>query len=264
MTACYTTDQVAETMHLSRQAINNNIRRGNLKAEKRNHEGVYRYMVTASELRRFTAWWAEKRPDGKRDRWYKPLPESDEVTKYGATIFWTLVRTEPDPTNAAHTVRYVPVLCRCGLKRDLLTYAISRAKFRGLCMPCSSEHYAMRGANHYDWQGGVWINEDGYRFLHIDSLSDTDKRLAQAMVSKSRPYVAEHRLVVARRLGRPLQRHEHVHHRDQDKQNNDDGNLELVTPSHHAVVELVMARAEVRRLRELTTVLLAVILQRGE
>ena len=196
-------------------------------------------------------------------RWYKPIPTTDEVTEFGSTIFWSQVHIEPNPKNPRHTIRYVPVACRCGHLRDLIACDLKQYKYRGLCMSCSSEFYAMRGTNHYDWQGGVWINPEGYRFLHIDSLSKRDQALARPMVSPSRPYVAEHRLVVARRLRRPLLRKEHVHHKDANKQNNADDNLEVVSPSHHTVVELVMARAEVKRLRELTTVLMAVVLQKG-
>ncbi|HWH28915.1 MAG TPA: HNH endonuclease [Mycobacteriales bacterium] len=39
----------------------------------------------------------------------------------------------------------------------------------------------------------------------------------------------EHRLVMARRLGRPLERDEVVHHRDGDRLNNAPDNLELWT-----------------------------------
>ena len=261
MTTYYTTDQVAEKMGLTRQGINNNIRRGNLKAEKRNQAGVYRYMVSAPELRRFQAWWHEKRPDN--NRWYKTLPATDETTEFGSTIYWSQVRIEPDPNTPNFSVRYVPVLCRCGLLRDLPATSITQRKYRGLCMPCSAVYYINRGAKHSDWKGGLWINEHGYRFIHVNALTGRDQELARAMITKSRPYVAEHRLVVARRLDRPLLRDELVHHRDADKQNNSDENLELVSPSGHAVVELVRARAEVKRLRALVALLLATGLAKG-
>jgi hypothetical protein len=49
----------------------------------------------------------------------------------------------------------------------------------------------------------------------------------------------QHRLVMERDLGRPLLKGEVVHHKDEDRLNNDLSNLELMTDaqhrSHHAV-----------------------------
>src|ERR1700749_2284570 len=46
--------------------------------------------------------------------------------------------------------------------------------------------------------------------------------------------VYEHRLVVERRLGRKLARTEHVHHKNEQKKDNADDNLELKSPKEHA------------------------------
>lgn len=48
-------------------------------------------------------------------------------------------------------------------------------------------------------------------------------------------YVYEHRIVVERRLGRLLEPHEYVHHRNEIKTDNRDANLELVRQSDHAI-----------------------------
>jgi len=57
--------------------------------------------------------------------------------------------------------------------------------------------------------------------------------------------VLEHRLVVAQKLGRPLQPHEVVHHIDGNRRNNDPSNLTLLTqrdhpPAHEHTEETVM------------------------
>lgn len=44
----------------------------------------------------------------------------------------------------------------------------------------------------------------------------------------------EHRVIMARELGRPLRDDEIVHHRDEDKKNNDPENLELTTHEDHS------------------------------
>lgn len=53
-----------------------------------------------------------------------------------------------------------------------------------------------------------------------------------------RKWVAQHRRVMAEKLGRPLKSTELVHHKDENKLNNDPENLELTTraghPAHHA------------------------------
>ena len=188
---------------------------------------------------------------------FKPLPTADEETEYGTRIAWTKVVVRVDEKNPTHNNRYVPVTCRCGITREMDVLVLKRAKYRGCCQVCASTYCAPRGPRHSDWKNGIWYSEDGYRFLHMELLSSQDQALARPMLARSRPYIAEHRLVVARRLGRPLLRDEHVHHRDANKLNNDDSNLEVVTPSHHAAVELVRARAEIKRLRALVALLLA-------
>jgi hypothetical protein len=40
-------------------------------------------------------------------------------------------------------------------------------------------------------------------------------------------WIMEHRLVMGQVLGRPLEKHERVHHRDGNRANNDPANLEL-------------------------------------
>lgn len=66
-----------------------------------------------------------------------------------------------------------------------------------------------------------------------------------AMATRQRR-VLEHRLIVARRLGRPLFAHETVHHRNGDRLDNRPGNLELFTGLHGtgANVKDAVARAK--------------------
>ena len=53
-------------------------------------------------------------------------------------------------------------------------------------------------------------------------------------MANSDGYVFEHRLVMARYIGRPLKRNECVHHIDGCTQNNDISNLQMMTVGTHA------------------------------
>ena len=46
-------------------------------------------------------------------------------------------------------------------------------------------------------------------------------------------FVAQHRLIAEDTLGRPLERGEVVHHRDEDRTNNSPGNLQVMTQKEH-------------------------------
>lgn len=69
---------------------------------------------------------------------------------------------------------------------------------------------------------GRYVRGDGYINVWIPS----DHRFA-GMRGSGGSYVAEHRLVMAERLGRPLDANEVVHHVDEDRLNNEPSNLWL-------------------------------------
>ncbi len=77
----------------------------------------------------------------------------------------------------------------------------------------------------HNWHGGRQTNGP-YIFVY---LYPDDPFL---VMTGHRPYVAEHRLVMARHLGRPLLRSETVHHIDGDGHNNTIENLQLRQGNH--------------------------------
>lgn len=115
------------------------------------------------------------------------------------------------------------------------------------CRGCSGKE-----ERSYNWKGGRYRNKEGYIFVR---LAPNDFFYAMANL---RGYVREHRLVVARALGRCLQSWEIVHHKhakypvgsDGDKQDNRyPENLQLVQEMQHnqlTVVERMIRELEAK------------------
>lgn len=82
-----------------------------------------------------------------------------------------------------------------------------------------------RGERHWAWKGGR-IKMGGYIAVYVGA----DDSLAS--MRNSIGYVFEHRLVMARSLGRPLSETETVHHKNGDKMDNRLENLELHVGRH--------------------------------
>lgn len=83
---------------------------------------------------------------------------------------------------------------------------------------------------HPCWVGGRVMHPDGYVYVLLRP-DDPLYCMAQKTTSSSK-YGLEHRVVMARHLGRPLRRGETVHHIDGDKQNNNINNLQLRQGRH--------------------------------
>jgi transposase-like protein len=97
----------------------------------------------------------------------------------------------------------------CGLKRGAVIWFIRR---EGLSRPRKD--------------GRIFHRRDGYWYILVRA---DDPMHAMANTNS---YVLEHRLVVARHLGRPLTRHETVHHINGDKNDNRLDNLQLRHGNH--------------------------------
>jgi transposase-like protein len=87
--------------------------------------------------------------------------------------------------------------------------------------------------NHPSWKGGIYDDKSGYRRV---LLAPDDPYYGMCA---SNGYVMEHRVVMARALGRALEDHESVHHIDGNRQNNVLANLELRQGKHGSGVRFI-------------------------
>lgn len=74
-----------------------------------------------------------------------------------------------------------------------------------------------------------YIDKDGYVMVKMPLNEDEHLK----PMYKARGYAFEHRLNMARQLGRSLRSDETVHHKDKNRQNNDPSNLEVILRRNH-------------------------------
>lgn len=79
-----------------------------------------------------------------------------------------------------------------------------------------------KGAESTSWRGGRYVDKNGYIWLRREHPN-----------SNSSGEIAEHRLVMATHLGRPLYPWENVHHKNAIKHDNRIENLAVVTKKVH-------------------------------
>lgn len=100
--------------------------------------------------------------------------------------------------------------------------------------PDVMRHIGRRGEESFTWKGGRVLHHSGYVHVYV---ADDDPLISMAQSAKGH-YVPEHRLVMARALGRPLAAHETVHHINGIKDDNRLENLQLRQGKHGRGVRL--------------------------
>lgn len=163
-------------------------------------------------------------------------PTEDEETEYGSTIHWSQKYRKLEPTKDSpnRTIEYVPITCKCQRVCDICSYTF-RQKGQPrlpLCRLCAIATTRRKGSDHSDWTGGMKADQEGYKLIHKFLLSDEELELFGCMF-KASSYIREHRIVMARHLGRPLEECEHVHHLNGIKSQNNIDNLALHNQRGH-------------------------------
>jgi hypothetical protein len=141
---------------------------------------------------------------------------------------------------------YVWVQCPDCLKtRWAIEYNYLDQKIPGMCSSC-----CRLGKRHFRWKGKYLDKKTGYIFLKVP-LGDPF-----FCMTNGRGEILEHRYVMAKKLNRPLKSWELVHHKGtkfpmdskEDRGDNREENLELVTTSENLQIKLLFQENE--RLRQ--------------
>lgn len=90
--------------------------------------------------------------------------------------------------------------------------------------------FYQHGEKHLGWKGGRHVNTHGYVMIHVHA--DHPYFPMAVLKLDNAGYILEHRLVMAKALGRLLTEDETVHHKDGNKKNNHPDNLQLRRGNH--------------------------------
>lgn len=100
------------------------------------------------------------------------------------------------------------------------------------------------------WKGGRYLS-NGYVMVKLNTLQQAEQTLFRSMASRNdHSYIPEHRLVMARSLGRALLPTEIVHHHNGVKDDNRLDNLELHESNGAHRMKHAAVDAEMFRLRQ--------------
>ena len=150
----------------------------------------------------------------------------------GSQVHWDIHKVIDNGNSTAFLV----TCGSCNKNRWVRRSGIRARHFSGLCYLCC-HRLILRPPKQKVGSKKVYmksITSEGYITVAIAGLTKEDQLLCKGMEQKngSTGKVLEHRLVMARQLGRPLLQTETVHHKHEPKTDNRPENLELRIGQH--------------------------------
>jgi len=154
--------------------------------------------------------------------------DSDYAVKQALKRAGTFLRDNPAPLVKTGEVEMIQQMRAQGLGQKVISLQIGRSQsfVSRLMRRNGMSTLGKKGADHPSWKGGRYVDASGY----VRAWVAPDDPLRCMALNTG--HVLEHRLVMARKLGRPLLRSETVHHIDGDHQNNKPDNLQLRQGKH--------------------------------
>jgi hypothetical protein len=153
---------------------------------------------------------------------------SDDAIKHAIRRAGGTLRGNPAPRENKAEVETIRRLSESGMGQMRISLEIGRSQsfVSRLMRRHGIATLRLTGERHPMWNGGRVVTPDGYVRVWVAA----DDPMASMKLNDG--YVAEHRLVMARHLGRPLLRSETVHHINGDKTDNRIENLQLRQGKH--------------------------------
>jgi len=147
--------------------------------------------------------------------------------------------------------KYGLIACpNCGLERWVELGKMKRPNYTGHCVKCSRRLFNNVGnkrEKHPGWKGGR-IKQRGYVYINLKEDSPFYS------MADHHGYISEHRLVMAKHIGRCLKSWEVVHHKNGIKDDNRIENLELL-PNQANHTQINIMKKKIRELENRISIL---------
>lgn len=124
--------------------------------------------------------------------------------------------------------------CRnCKSRETIYSKGMNEAKHLDICKchRCKITNGCLKGKNNPMWKGGKKTTSFGYVYVYLEDKSEFISMCANGVGTN---YVAEHRLIMAKHLNRPLTKKETVHHKNGIRNDNRIDNLEIWSSNHQS------------------------------